>query len=112
MLSAPTSPVAVAYAALAADVLTAYYGLSQMTSKDLRSELQADLLADLAPPDIVAASETPSEPLPPELTEATPALSVHWTPLRWSRPKVVRAAGGAGKAVKLGPLKVELSVKE
>lgn len=83
-----------------------------MTAKDLRSDLQADLLADLAPPATVAAPETPSEPLAPELTEATPALSVHWTPLRWSRPKVVRAVGGTGKALKLGPLKVELSVKE
>jgi len=80
--------------------------------KDLRSELRADLLADLTPP-VAEPAPTPAvPPLPPELTEATPALSVQWTPLRWSRPRVVRAQTGAGKALKLGPLKLELSLKE
>ena len=51
-------------------------------------------------------------PLPPELHDTTPALSMEWTPLRWSRPKVVRASDGVGKALRLGPLKLELSVKE
>jgi hypothetical protein len=84
------------------------------TTKDLQADLQADLLADLAP-----AAPAPPQPepavepaLPPQLTDATPALSVQWTPLRWSRPKVVRAQGGTGKALKLGPLRVELAVKE
>ena len=79
-----------------------------------RDDLHADLLADLAPR--VTPTETPApvepEPLPPELHDATPALSMEWTPLRWSRPKVVRASDGVGKAVRLGPLKLELSVKE
>jgi hypothetical protein len=80
---------------------------------DLRSDLKADVLADLQqtvePP---AAPAVEPAPLPPQLLDATPALSVQWTPLRWSRPRVVRAKDGVGKAVKLGPLKVELSVKE
>ena len=78
-----------------------------------RDDLHADLLADLAP----AASQLPPapvepEPLPPELHDTTPALSMEWTPLRWSRPRVVRASDGVGKALRLGPLKLELSVKE
>lgn len=79
---------------------------------DLRADLQADLLADLTPAAAPPAVPEAPAPVPPELTEATPALSVQWTPLRWSRPRVVSVRGGLGKAVKLGPLKVELSVKE
>jgi hypothetical protein len=78
-----------------------------------RDDLQADLLADLTPK---AAPPPPPavepEPLPPELHDATPALSLECTPLRWSRPRFVRAADGVGKALRLGPLKVELSVKQ
>jgi hypothetical protein len=80
---------------------------------DLRADLQADLLADLT-----TRTEEPPTPavepaaLPPEHPDATPALSVQWTPLRWSRPRVVTASGGVGKAVRLGPLTVELAAKE
>jgi len=78
-----------------------------------RDDLRADLLADLTP---VAAEEPPApvepEPLPPEPVEGTPTVSFDWTPLRWSRPRVVRASDGAGKALRLGPLKVELTVRE
>ena len=83
---------------------------------DLRSDLQADLQADLFPD--LARTAQPSarvvepEPSPAERTDSTPALSMQWTPLRWSRPRVVKAKGGAGKALKVGPLKLELSVKE
>lgn len=77
-----------------------------------RDDLHADLLADLAPRVEPAPPAEEPPPLPPELSDATPALSLQWTPLRWSRPKVVRAGDGVGKALKLGPLKVELSVKE
>jgi hypothetical protein len=80
---------------------------------DLRSDLKADLLADLqgsVEPAVAPAVEP--APVPPQLLDATPALSVQWTPLRWSRPRVVRAKIGTGKALKLGPLKVELSVRE
>jgi hypothetical protein len=79
-----------------------------------RDDLTADLLADLSP----KAEETPAplpvtpDPLPAELPDVTPAVSMHWTPLRWSRPKVVRSSDGAGKALRLGPIQVELSVKE
>jgi hypothetical protein len=78
-----------------------------------RDDLQADLLADLAPK---SAPPPPppveAEPLPPELHDATPALSMELTPLRWSRPRFVRASDGLGKALRLGPLTVELSVKQ
>lgn len=82
--------------------------------KDLRSELQADLLADLAGPVEETTAPPAPEPVavPPELTDATPALSLEWTPLRWSRPKVAKVRGGLGKTICLGPLRVELSVKE
>lgn len=85
-----------------------------MTAKNLQSDLQADLLADLAPIEVEQppAAAVEAAPLPPELTEATPAVSVQWTPLRWSRPRVISVRGGLGKAVRLGPFKVELSVKE
>jgi hypothetical protein len=78
-----------------------------------REDLHADLLADLNPK---AAEEPPApvepEPLPPELHDVTPTLSVDVSPLKWSRPKVVRSSDGVGKAFRIGPLKVELSVKE
>lgn len=78
-----------------------------------RDDLKADLLADLAPKsDPVPAPPQPDQaPLPAELKEATPALSVHWTPLKWSRPRFVRSTDGVGKAVRLGPLQLELTVK-
>jgi hypothetical protein len=79
---------------------------------DLRADLQADLLADLAPPVIEEPAPAAPPPPPPQRNDATPALSVQWTPLRWSRPRVVRAKDGVGKAVKLGPIRVELAVKE
>jgi hypothetical protein len=83
-----------------------------MTSKDLQADLQADLLADMVPstPEPVAHVQEP--PLPPELTDATPALSLQWTPLRWARPRVTASKDGLGKAVRLGPLKLEFAVKE
>jgi hypothetical protein len=83
-----------------------------MTAKDLQADLQADLLADLAPAPLESAAPVEEPPLPPELTEATPALSLQWTPLRWSRPRVTKSKDGLGKAVKLGPLKLEFAVKE
>jgi hypothetical protein len=78
-----------------------------------RDDLHADLMADLAPKAEPALPVAPEPaPLPPEPHDATPAISLQWTPLRWSRPKVVRSSDGAGKALKLGPLKVELTVTE
>jgi hypothetical protein len=50
--------------------------------------------------------------VPPAPHDATPALSMELTPLRWSRPRFVRASDGLGKALRLGPLTVELSVKQ
>ena len=78
-----------------------------------RDDLHADLLADLAPRQV---DEPPApvepEPLPPELHESTPALSFELTPLRWSRPRVVRSSDGVGRAFRVGPLRLELAVKE
>lgn len=82
------------------------------SSKDFKSDLQADLLADLAPPTAELPAARPMPVLPPDLTTATPALTLAWTPLRWSRPRVVRADKGPGKALKIGPFKVELSVRD
>lgn len=82
--------------------------------KDLRADLQADVLSDLAgsAEEVTAAPAPEPVAVPPELSDATPAVSLSWTPLRWSRPRVTTVRGGLGKAVALGPLKVELSVKE
>ncbi len=73
-----------------------------------RDDLHADLLADLAPRRV----DEPPAPVEPELQEGTPALSFELTPLRWSRPKVVRSSDGVGKAFRLGPLRLELAVKD
>ena len=80
----------------------------------LQADLQADLLADLAGPAVEEPAPAPVEPaaVPPELTDATPAVTVQWTPLKWARPKVTTVRGGLGKTVTVGPFKVELSVKE
>jgi hypothetical protein len=83
-----------------------------MTAKDFQADLQADLLADLAPAALEPAAPLDEPPLPPELTDATPALSLQWTPLRWSRPRITKTKDGLGKAVKLGPLKLEFAVKD
>lgn len=75
---------------------------------NLRDDLKADVLADLAPAQAVAPVVEP-EPVPAEHSDATPVVSMQLTPMRWSRPKVVTV--GSGKAVRLGPLSVELNVK-
>ena len=84
------------------------------TQKDLKADLQADLLIDLAGPAVEEPPALAVQPsrLPPELSDATPSLSLALTPLRWSRPKLVSVRGGLGKAVKVGPLRVELAIKE
>ena len=78
-----------------------------------RDDLHADLLADLAPR-VEAEPSAPvePEPLPPEVHDVTPTLSLGLSPLRWTRPRVMRASDGVGKAFRVGPLKLELSVKE
>ena len=74
----------------------------------LRDDLKADLLSDLAPPVVEApAAEPPAVPAEP--IDGTPVLSLQLTPMRWSRLKVVTV--GAGKAVRLGPVSLELNVK-
>jgi len=74
--------------------------------KDLRKDLTADLLVDLTP---AASPPVVPEPVPADPVEGTPVLSLHLTPLRWSRPKSVSV--GAGKALRVGPLSLELNVK-
>jgi hypothetical protein len=75
---------------------------------NLRDDLKADVLADLAPAPVVAPVVEP-EPVPAHHTDVTPVVSMQLTPMRWSRPKVVTI--GTGKAVRLGPLSLELNVK-
>jgi hypothetical protein len=77
-----------------------------------RDDLQADLLADLTPRVSPPPAPAEPDPLPPELHDATPALSLEVTPLKWSRPRFARAADGVGKALRVGPLTVQLSVKQ
>lgn len=78
-----------------------------------RDDLHADLLADLAPRvEVEPPAPVEPEPLPPEVRDVTPTLSLGISPLRWSRPRVVRASDGVGKAFRVGPLKVELSVSD
>lgn len=78
-----------------------------------RDDLHADLLADLAPrTEVEPPSPVEPEPLPPEVHDVTPTLSLGISPLRWSRPRVVRSSDGIGKAFRVGPLKVELSVSD
>lgn len=92
-------------------------------SNDLQSDLTADLLRDLSRPDVLpSAAPTGSVPGPagavpgpagagPEPSRPrTPAVSVTFTPLQWSRPSVRRAAVGTGVAVLGGPWRVELAV--
>ena len=79
----------------------------------MSKDLQADLLADLTAQDLSPTPEAPEPaPLPQALSDVTPAVNLQWTPLRWSRPKVVRAKDGPGKALRLGPLTLEVAVKE
>lgn len=80
----------------------------------MSSDLHADLLADLTPAETAspAAGAPEPAPLPQALSDVTPAVTLQWTPLRWSRPKVVTAAGGTGKALRLGPLTLEIAVRE
>lgn len=98
-------------------------------SNDLQSDLTADLLRDLSRPDVLpSAAPTGSVPGPAGAVRGlagapgpagagpgpsrprTPAVSVTFTPLQWSRPSVRRAAVGTGVAVLGGPWRVELAV--
>lgn len=76
---------------------------------DLRSDLKADLLADLTPAPAPVVPPAPAE-VPAERTEVTPVVSLQLTPLRWSRLRVV-TVNGTGKAIRLGPLSLELDVR-
>ena len=86
-------------------------------SNDLQSDLTADLLHDLARP-VVAPGADGSTTQAPAADRAaarparvgTPALSVTFTPLRWSRVSVRSAARWTGVAVHGGPWHVELAL--
>ena len=87
----------------------------------MTSDLRADLLADLAAtPDqldpapagmAVPADPVASTPVPPDPVPSTPVLTATFTPLHWSRPRLVRAERGAGRALEVGPLRLEVSVR-
>ena len=77
----------------------------------MTSDLRADLLADLAAtPDQLdpapAGMAVPADPV-----ASTPVLIATFTPLHWSRPRLVRAERGAGRALEVGPLRLELSIR-
>ncbi len=74
-------------------------------------DLRADLLADLTTPPDRPELVGPSAPVPPDPVAATPVLTATLTPLHWSRPRLVRAERGAGQAVEVGPLRLEVSVR-
>ena len=74
-----------------------------------RSNLQADLLADLQ--GAASARTLPTGPPPvaaaPEVTAPTPLLTVQVTPLRWSVPLL--RTDGFGVRLRLGPLELSAS---
>jgi hypothetical protein len=77
---------------------------------NLRDDLKADLLADLTPAEVEAPALEPTPvPVPADRHQVTPLVAMQLTPMRWSRPRVVTV--GTGKAVRLGPLSLELNVK-
>lgn len=79
-----------------------------------KHDLAADLLADLSAEPETGPAVPVTEPLaaPRALADLTPAVSLQWTPLRWARPHVGHAKGGTGKALRVGPLTVEIAVKD
>ena len=84
-------------------------------SSSQQADLQADLLADLAPNRAAPPAVLPPpavEPVPADLEDATPVLSLHFSPLRWSRPRVVRAERGAGAGLRFGPVWLEIAVRD
>ena len=85
-----------------------------MTTRPPRSDAKDDLLADLQS----AVAERPLPPSPPleqpavaqPLLAPTPAFDLRVTPLRWSRPAVVPSPTGFGLGVRVGPVRVSLSL--
>ena len=77
----------------------------------MTSDLRADLLADLAAQPDRPDPARASAPIPPDPVASTPVLTATLTPLRWSRLRLVRAERGAGRAVEVGPLRLEVSVR-
>ena len=77
-------------------------------SNDLQSDLTADLLRDLSAPRPLPTA-TPADLSPTPVRPGTPAFSVTFTPLRWSRLSVRGASVGTGVSVRGGPWRVELA---
>lgn len=77
----------------------------------MTNDLRADLLADLAASPDQPESAPASPRVPPDPVATTPVLTATLTPLHWSRPRLVRAERGAGRAVEVGPLRLEVSVR-
>ena len=85
-----------------------------MTTRPPRNDAKDDLLADLQS----AVAERPLPVAPPvepiaaaePLLAPTPAFDLRVTPLRWSRPAVVPSPTGFGLGVRLGPVRVSLSL--
>lgn len=77
----------------------------------MTSDLRADLLADLAAPPDQLDPAPAGRAVPADAVASTPALTATFTPLHWSRPRLVRAERSVGRALELGPLRLEVSVR-
>ena len=77
----------------------------------MTSDLRADLLADLATPPVRPDPTWVGAPVPADPMPTTPVLTATLTPLRWYRPRLVRAERGAGRALEVGPLRLEVSIR-
>lgn len=77
-----------------------------MSRDDLLADLQGEVSARPAAPPTPPPAAAPVEPGP-----GTPALDISWTPLRWSLPALRPASRGTGISLRLGPVRVSLSVR-
>lgn len=81
--------------------------MTRHLSQDLTADLAAELRVDPPPALPSPGPPSPASPAPATQGRGTPALSVLFTPLRWSRPSVARA--GRVLTLRLGPWRAELS---
>jgi hypothetical protein len=75
-----------------------------VTKSDLQSDLLAELQGAAKARPLPAAPPTVHAIAPGVLPRPTPAIEVRVTPLRWSWPRL------SGRALRLGPVQVSLSL--
>ena len=82
-----------------------------MSKNDLQQDLLADLQGAANARPLPSASTLP-DPVPPaeQLHPPTPAFDMRFTPLRWSRPRLVPAPTGLGLGLRAGPLQVTVAL--